>query len=86
MDSRRRKIESFRALCANWNSYGCEAFSQESIDAALELEAIIPEEFDSVVPIAGGGVMFGKNGEDVTIEIYACEKLNAAVKPRRHGD
>ena len=82
MDSRRQKIESFRALGTNWNSYGCEAFSQESIDAALELAAVIPEAFNSVMPIADGGVMFGKNGDDVTIEIYASEKSNIPADRR----
>jgi hypothetical protein len=58
-------------LGTNWDSYGCEAFSQKSVDEALALEPNIPADFDSIVPISGGGVMFGKNGDEVTIEVYA---------------
>lgn len=69
--TRREKIEELRKLGPNWDSYGCEAFSQKSVDEALTLEPIIPVEFNSIVPISGGGVMFCKNGDDVTIEVYA---------------
>lgn len=69
--TRREKIEELRKLVANWDSYGCEPFSQKSVDAALSLEPNIPHGFDTITPIAGGGVMFGLNGDQVTIEIYA---------------
>lgn len=71
--TRRDKIEALRDLPQNWNSYGCEAFSNKSVDAALALEPNIPLDFNSIVPIAGGGVQFGKNGDEVTIEIHAAD-------------
>jgi hypothetical protein len=71
--ARREKIEAFRSLGANWDSYGACVFSQKSVDAALALEPRIPETFSSVVPIADGGVMFGANGDEITIEVYAVD-------------
>lgn len=78
--TRREKIESFRALGANWNSYGCEPFSHASVDAALALESNIPADFDTVLPIAGRGVMFGKNGDQITIEIFSDVDLRDRYK------
>jgi hypothetical protein len=77
---RRVKIEAFRALGDNWNSYGCPAFSVASIEAALKLEPFIPAEFSSVVPCGDGGVMFSNGGEETTIEVYSDDAEISRLK------
>lgn len=78
-DPRIAKIEALRNLKPGWNSYDAEVINKATLDAALALCSAIPAEFSSIIPIADGGVMFGKNGDEVTLTVYSHEEPLSAL-------
>lgn len=65
----RRKIEGFRALKANWDSYGAEPFPELTIQRALKVADLLGDEW-KVIPCADGpSVWFYLGDEDEVIEV-----------------
>jgi len=72
------KIEKFRALKADWNSYGAEAFDPRTIDLALEIARKLGPEWKCVPCADGPSVWLYRGDEEEILEVrtsYEVEKV-----------
>jgi hypothetical protein len=69
--TRARHIEGFRDLNANWDSYGAEKLTEQTIQLALRVSAMLGDEW-KVIPCADGpSAWFFRGNEDEIIKVWA---------------
>ena len=71
--SREQTIESFAGLLADWDSYGAQPFNDRTLDLALEVSAVLGEEWYAAPAAEGPSVMFYRNGDKDSIQVCATE-------------
>jgi hypothetical protein len=68
-----KSIESYRGLEKNWDSYFGDAISDEVIELAKRVAAMLPAPTTgrwSVVPTADGGIQFESDVEQIECRFY----------------
>jgi hypothetical protein len=68
------KINSFAELKANWDSYGAEPFSPETIQLALQVSSGLHDGW-FVVPCGDGSIQFSRGDEEENISVWASKSL-----------
>lgn len=74
------KIEKFRSLPENWDSYGGDPIGGKTVDAAKRVAAMLTDDW-TVIPTSSGIIQFGYPADDLTIEVHAMEETDVDAVP-----